>query len=112
MWPAEMVPGGTDHALDTGRGKERRRRGVRLVRYGSASAHDRRHIHRGASNMAVSDFRPGDEVTYRDLERVRWGPWKILDVLGDDILVEIDEEFSYAMSARLLDKVGSGRRRN
>ena len=34
--------------------------------------------------MKAADLKPGDQVLYRDLDEIQWGPWTVSDVSTRD----------------------------
>ena len=55
--------------------------------------------------MPGIELKSGDEVVYRDRDRIQWGPWKVVGVRGEEVTVMISEAISYSIDAGLVRRV-------
>ena len=55
--------------------------------------------------MSGDMLKRGDSVIYHDKDHVKWGPWEVVDVLGEAATVQIEDHISYELHASLLKKV-------
>ena len=56
--------------------------------------------------MSEPEFRPGDLAVYEDVDRIRWGPWRIVRVLNGDVRVLVDGLVECAVPRKVLRKAG------
>jgi len=61
--------------------------------------------------MLGESLKRGDCVIYHDKDHVKWGPWEVVDVLGEEVTVQVEEHNSYAIHASLLKKVTGDEKR-
>ena len=54
--------------------------------------------------MRGFEIKSGDEVFYCDKDRVQWGPWKVVQIAGEEVTVMINERISYSIDAGLVQK--------
>ena len=59
--------------------------------------------------MDGSAVKSGDRVFFIDADRIRWGPWKAVDVTGDKVTVLIDGWATYRVNARHLEMADEDR---
>ena len=58
--------------------------------------------------MVESRFTPGDVVVYRDLERMQWGPWEVVEIFVDTVIVSVEDRVYYPIRAGYLQKIKQG----
>ena len=56
--------------------------------------------------MEPSEIRPGDQVNYIDVDRIRWGPWQVVSVEGRSAVILIDGLTELPISLDHLAKPG------
>ena len=52
-----------------------------------------------------SELIPGNRVVYIDVDRIQWGPWKVIGVVCDEITVLIDDVIEQSFPRNLVQKV-------
>ena len=57
--------------------------------------------------MIELEFRPGDQVLYKDLDQIQWGPWEVSGVVGETVTVIVEEMITCEAKADFLEKVVS-----
>ena len=55
--------------------------------------------------MPASELRPGDNVTYRDVDSEEWGPWEVVEVSEEKITIRINGRLELDIEAHLLRKI-------
>lgn len=55
--------------------------------------------------MSGDRLKQGDVVVYVDSDCIRWGPWIVLDVTGEQVRVQIESDVSYTVTPELLEVV-------
>ena len=58
--------------------------------------------------MSGSELRPGDLVVYEDVDRIRWGPWRIARILNGNVKVIVDDLVEQVVPRKALVKAGDG----
>ena len=58
--------------------------------------------------MSEPRFTPGDMVVYRDLERMQWGPWEVVESFGDTVIVAVEDTVYCSIQAGYLQKIKQG----
>ena len=55
--------------------------------------------------MRTEELKPGDQVLYRDLDEIHWGPWTVSDVSDRIVTVRIEDSIVCIADPDFLEKV-------
>ena len=58
--------------------------------------------------MVAQALKPGDMVIYRDQDEVNWGPWEVSDVMGDTVMLVVEEMIQCPAKVTDVRKVQQG----